>query len=417
MARHTFNFTVFDPNADWMSQWVAANPLGSAAWNGRWTAGAVDFGNDAGLYTYYQDNPVQESPEDLWPLYRRTVPFNDGDGQMWDWNAQFYYDPLTGFHTVGGGVGTSPAYPDAKYKTWYIRYDPRINKWYKRQDPLGSGQGHHYNQNAMDVVGRKYYRMFSQFNLDDTTPIGHPNNAPYVTISGVPNWNPSGPSSMAVHEELGRVYYFASGNAQEVGANRGQYMYWTPSPRNGSTGTWSAILYSGAGIGNHPVACYHAGLKTIVFGGGNEVIGSGQGNPLFKIGPTGVVTRIDDVPLNLGIQAVKASSPSAMIFDVGLPDAFVVIFDPGTRPPVHPENKIYLWKPNAPSGSQWVVSQDTFAPYMLDWTGFRTTAGFAMSHLGMIVLMRCKESEPQTSLNPDLAERHSAVFFYKPSGN
>jgi hypothetical protein len=155
------------------------------------------------------------------------------------------------------------------------------------------------------------------------------------------------------------------------------------------------------------VSAYHAGMQTAVFGGGNS-----PSNAFFRITPAGVVQRIDDVPTSL--MPISAGSDPTMIVDAGLSDAFVVLFDRDDRPAPAPFNTIWLLKPNAPSGQQWVQSQDTLPSYMTTWSGFRTSNCCGIPHLGLVMWMRASLGRSDTAV--DLKERFSSVFFYKPSG-
>lgn len=386
MPVRTFNFTVQPaPVGDWPAAWLLANPLGTAAWNGRWTAGAVNMDADgpSGLYATFPDEEGNLS-----------AVFNDGDGHHFDYDDAFLYDPLTGMHTVGGGVGTASSYGRAaELKTWYYRYDPRSNQWMKRNNPVGIGTGHHYSENAMDRVGRKYYRRFWQFDLDNWY-------APPVLLPNPPGWGGGGTAQAKVfHEHLGRLYAISDDD---------RHWYWTPDVRDGTTGTWSAQQSHGYDLGLHPIGTYHIGMQTAIFGGGNA-----PSSAFFRITPTGAVQRIDDPPAQL--LPVNAGSGPTMIIDCGLPDAFVVMFDKELTPPAPPFNTIWLLRPYAAPGSQWVQSVDALPPYLTSWSSFRASNATGLPHLGVVMYLRTRLSG--TATDPDLMQRHSSVYFYKPSGN
>lgn len=385
MVARTFTFTVAPPPvADWPAQWLAANPLPGPAWNGRWTADAVNMevGGSSGLYETFPDEDGKLTPV-----------FNDGDGQHFDYDNGFLYDPVTGLHTVGGGVGSSVAYGrEAELKTWYYRFDPRTKRWAKRNNPVGQGTGHHYAENAMDRVGRKYYRRFWQFDLDNW-------NADPVLLPNPPGWGGGGSAqTKCFHEHLGRFYAISDDS---------RHWYWTPTVRNGSVGTWSAQQSHGYDLGLHVTSAYHIGMRTMVFGGGNA-----PSNAFFRVGPTGVPERIDNIPAL--IMPIHAGAGPAMILDCGLPDAFVILFDRDDTPPAAPWNTIWLLRPYAPTGQQWVQSVDSLPPYLLSWSGFRTSNAVGIPHLGLVMYLRARQGAGAT--DPDLKQRHSAVFFYKPSG-
>jgi hypothetical protein len=382
MVARTFNFTV-QTAGDWPAQWLAANPVGSGLWTGRWTTNAVnmDAAGASGLYEFWADEDARLS----------RIFEDEPGGQCLDWDNGFLYDPVTGWHTVGGGVGSSSAYGRAgALRTWYFRYDPRTNRFAKRNNPVGQGTGHHYSENAMDRVGRKYYRRLWQFDLDDWT-------APAVSIPPPVGFDGGGSAQAKVfHEHLGRLYAIQDSN---------KHWYWTPTERNGSTGTWSALQDHGYDLGLHPISAYHIGLQTAVFGGGNS-----PSTAFFKIGPTGERTRLDDPPSALlPIQGTKS-----MLVDCGLADAFLLLFDVDDTPPSAPFNTIWLLKPNAAPGSQWVQSVDALPSYLTAWSGFRVSNAVGLPHLGMVMYLRYYQSGNDT--NADLKQRRCSVYFYKPSG-
>lgn len=318
----------------------------------------------------------------LFPDYfTRSTPFEDEvGGGFLDWNAQFYYDPVTGLHTVGGGVGSAPSYDDAQYKTWRIRYDPRTNKWYKRWNPLGRGGSHHYSSNAMDTVGRFYYRETSAFSLDDDT-------AAPVVRGGAPADTSVAPA-FCFHEHLGRLYRM-TGN--------GRVCHW-----NAATG-WSPHQ-TFSGLGNHPIASYLSGAKTIVFGGGNS-----PANKFYKIDPSGVISALDDIPAS----RMPVSGVATMLLDVGFADRLIVMQD-AFESGVNPRPQIGWLEPNAPSGQQWQQSPDVIPAVLASYGGVkRELAACGIRHLGLVMVMRYRASGVLTAANP--ADRRCAVWFYRPS--
>ncbi len=313
--------------------------------------------------------------------YTRSVPFEDEvGGGMLDWNSQFYYDPVTGLHTVGGGVGSAPSYGDAQYKTWYIRYDPRINRWYKRWNPLGEGGSHHYSSNAMDTVGRSYYRRQWAFNLDDDT-------APPVFHEGAPHDGSAAPA-YCFHEALGRLYRITSA---------GQVCFWT------AAGGWSEqVRFSG--INNHPVAAYLSAAKTLVFGGGNA-----PADKFYRIDEAGQITSLDDIPESRR----NMSGVASMLLDCGLSDRLLIMQD-AYETGGNPRPGVGWLRPNAPSGQQWQESPDTLPSELATYGGVkREVAACGIRHLGVVLVMRHRTSGDPDAADP--AARRCAVWFYRPT--
>lgn len=333
----------------------------------------------------YADAPSEVNLRLFPDYYTRTVPFEDeSGGGFLDWNAHFYYDPVTGLHTVGGGVGSSGGYTDSPYKTWRIRYDPRTNRWYKRWNPLGRGGAHHYSSNAMDTGSRTYYRGLWAMSLDDDT-------APAVLREGSPR-DTSVAAAFCCHEHLVRFYRITSG---------GRLCFW-----HAETGWSEEQIVSG--LGNHPIATYSSASRTMVFGGGNP-----PARAFYKIDASGAIASLDDVPasrmpLNAG------GSVSTMLIDVGFPDRLLVLQDDYESGVGNPRPGIGWLLPNAPSGTQWRESPDRLPAVLAEYGGSkREIAACGIRHLGVVMVMRHWAGGSLDAAAP--AGRRCAVWFYRPS--
>lgn len=314
--------------------------------------------------------------------YTRTIPFEDeAGGHMLDWNAQFYYDALTGMHTIGGGVGSSSSYDDSQYKTWRIRYDPCENRWYKVWNPLGYGSGHHYGSNAMDPAGRRYFRGATAFDLDDDTAEGWP-------IPDTPDDNGTA-NTVVYHEGLSRLYRITS---------HGRVRYWEDDAG------WSELEMF-EGLNNHPISAYLSAAETVVFGGGNA-----PANGFYKIDPEGAITRLDDVPQELS----PFHAVTRMILDAGFSDRLVILTDGYEAGVGNPTPEVWWLKPNADSGEQWEMSPDVITPELASYGGVKREAGAtALRHLGVIMVFRYWASGELDAADP--ASRRAAVWLYRPS--
>lgn len=447
------------PSGDWIATYLSAYNNGQGLLPGQWT-GAVDFGVDAGLNAYHDPTARSDSriasatiagntltvashtwsnavgkqiffadngelvrqlrtivattpttitfdgtPSTtsysseilLFPdFYTRSLPFEDErGGMMFEYDAHFYYDPTTGLHQIGGGVGSLAN----KYKGWYLRYDPRSNRWFKRWNHPNGSTGHHYCLSAMDTVGRKYYRVnvsgssALQFDMD--------NEALPPVSTGTSPVTSSNPASAVFHEGLGRLYVIGT---------TGNYAYWTA--QNGWSSSFSTIT-----LEQHSLAAYHKNLQVAVFGGGNA-----PSKSFWKIPSNGgPAVRLDDAPIGIepafGTQ-INCGGVATPILDAGLPDAFIVFPNwPVKTSLVSPYDQIWLLKPNAPSGQQWVRSVDTPSASFRTWSGYRQTAWTALPHLGVIMSMRYNYSSVSSINAPSLTDRPCQVFFYRPSGN
>lgn len=325
----------------------------------------------------------------LFPDYfHRTLPCEDeAGGGMLDWNAHFLYDPVTGLHTIGAGVGGAASYDDSQYKTWRIRYDPRTNRWYKLWNPLGRGTGHHYGSNAMDqrtpAQGgtRRYWRQGWMFSLDDEL-------AAPTALSGV-----SPTDGLTFHEGLERLYTINIS---------GRVSYWTEA-----TG-WVVVGTHGP-LELHSVGAYLSAQQTAVLGGGNSPT-----NKFCKVGPDGTLSALDDIPAEL--IPVSAGGSSTMLLDVGFSDRLVLLQDfyDSASTQRNPRPGIWWLKPNAPSGQQWERSPDSLAPVLTNYGGVkREIAAFALRHLGVALVMRYWPSGTLDAVDP--ASRRCTVYLYRPT--
>lgn len=314
--------------------------------------------------------------------YTRSLPFEDeAGGQFLDWNAQFYYDATTGMHTIGGGVGSSPSYDDAQYKTWRVRYDPCQNRWYKVWNPLGNGGSHHYASNALDPAGRRYFRGVTAFDLDDDM-------APGMVLPDTPDDGGTA-NTYLYHEGLARLYRMTSD---------GRVRWW-------SEGTGWSERETLDGMDDHPLSAYLSETQTAVFGGGND-----PADAFYKIDATGVITELDDIPVELRtFNAVRT-----MMLDVGFADRLVIVRDEYEGGVGNPMPQVWWLLPDAPSGEQWQVSPDMIPPELASYGGVkRELAATPLRHLGVVMVMRYWGSG--TLDHEDPAQRRAAVWFYRPS--